>query len=373
VNVPGGRNFSQLAMPRFKAVLIEHGYAAADLERKIITAAGGEFIDGEKLSPDEALKLCETAEGIMLRRVKVTAEMIRRFRRCRILLRYGVGVDNIDLAAATDANIIVGHVPDYGMDEVSTHAIALLLACVRRIVATHRGMEGGAWDVHRHEPIWRVEGRTLGLVGLGQIGQAVARKMCGWGLRLLATDPFVDPSRARSLGVSLVDFDSLCRESDYLTLHCPLLTETRHLINARALGLMRPGAILVNTARGLVVDTKALITALDAGRLAQAALDVFEDEPLPVDSPVRRHSRIICSNHVAWYSEESHAQLQRSAAEEVVRACSGGLPRFVANIEVLHRLGRFHEWPPSEMAKWQLKRIEWLKHSLRPGPIPGSP
>ena len=348
-------------MARFTAVLIEHGYAAAEIERKIIAAAGGDLIDAESLSWAEALKLCENAEAIMLRRGEVTAEVIQGFRRCKILLRYGVGVDNIDLHAATEANIMVGHVPDYGMDEVSTHAIALLLACVRRVVGTHKKMEGGAWDVHRHEPIWRMAGRTLGLVGFGQIGQTVARKLTGWGLRLLASDPFADPAHAAARAVQLMDFDVLCREADFISLHCPLLSETRHLINARALNLMKPGAILINTARGPVVDTPALLAALDSGRVAQAGLDVFEEEPLPADSRVRRHPKIICTDHVAWYSEEAQAQLQRSAAEEVVRVCTGGLPRFVANLEVLHRLGRFEEWTPSDPAKWQLKRLEWLK------------
>jgi len=345
----------------FRAVLIEHGYAAAEIEREIIRAAGGEFIDAEKLAPGEALRLCESAEGIMLRRGEVTAEMIHRFRHCKILLRYGVGVDNIDLQAATESGIIVGHVPDYGMDEVSTHAIALLLACVRRVVTTRQRMADGAWDVHRNEPLWRMAGRTLGIVGLGSIGQTVARKLSGWNLRLLATDPFVDPARAAGLGVELVDLDSLFRQSDYLTLHCPLLPETRHLINARTLRWMKPGAMLVNTARGPVVDTIALLAAFDEGRVAQAGLDVFEDEPLPRDSRVRTHPRVVCTDHVAWYSEEAQTQLQRSAAEEVVRVCTGGLPRFVANLEVLHRLGRFDEWTLNDMARWQLKRLELLK------------
>jgi D-3-phosphoglycerate dehydrogenase len=352
-------------MKRFTAVLIEHGYSSADIERNLITAAGGEFIDAEKLSWHEALKLCENADAIMLRRGEVTADIIRGFHRCKILLRYGVGVDNIDVRAATEAKIIVGHVPDYGMDEVSMHAIALLLACVRRVVTTHQKMRGGAWDVHRQEPIWRMAGRTLGLVGLGQIGQSVARKMNGWGLRLLATDPFVEPAQASKLGVQLVEFDALCRQADFISLHCPLLPETHHLVDARALGLMKPETILINTARGPIVDTTALLAALDSGRLAQAALDVFEEEPLPAEAPIRRHAKIICTDHVAWYSEEAQAQLQRSAAEEVVRVCTGGLPRFIANFEVLHRLGRFEEWTPSEIAKWQLKRAQQLNPSPR--------
>jgi D-3-phosphoglycerate dehydrogenase / 2-oxoglutarate reductase len=346
--------------PRFRVVLIEHGYATTQYERNIIEAAGGEFIDAEELALAEALALCETADGVMFRRLDITAEIIRRLRRCKIICRYGVGTDNVDVRAATEANIIVGHVPVYCVDEVSTHALALLLACVRKVVATHRRMERGAWDVHRDDPIFRLAGKTIGLVGFGNIGRAVARKLQGWDLRLLVNDPFAGMQGTNVPGVTFVDFETLCRESDFLSLHCPLLPETHHLINARALYVMKPGAILINTARGPVVDSRALLEALDGGRLAQAGVDVFEEEPLPADSPLRNHPKITISDHTAWYSEESQIDLQRIAAEEVARVCSGGLPRSLANPEVLHRLGRFQEWTPGENMRWQLKRLERL-------------
>jgi D-3-phosphoglycerate dehydrogenase len=353
-------------MANFKAVLIEHGYSSSEIERGIITAAGGEFIDASDRPLEEALRLCEEAQGVMLRRVEAPVQLLRRFRRCKILVRYGVGTDNVDVDAATAQGIIVGHTPEYGMDEVSTHAIALWLACVRRLVETHSKMAGSsAWDVHRNEPLWRVAGRTLGIVGLGNIGRTVARKMAGWGVRLLAADPFVDAAVAAELEVELVDLDRLCQESDYITLHCPLLPETKHLINSRTLGLMKPGAILVNTARGPVVETEALLKSLDTGRLAMAGLDVFEEEPLPKGSPLRSHPRVVHTDHVAWYSEEAQAQLQRTAAEEVARVCTGGLPRSLANPQVLRRLGRFEEWTPSESVKWQLRRLERLA-SMKP-------
>ena len=348
-------------MPKFKVVLLKHGYTNIQYERDIITAAGGEFIDAENLSEEEALRLCEEAEGILVRWLQITPKLIQRFRRCKIIVRYGVGTDNVDVNAATEAGIIVGHVPTYCLDDVSTHAIALLLACVRNVARTHQRLQRGGWDINPAEPIWRTAGRTLGLVGLGNIGQVVARKMRGWGLTLLATDPFVDPSRAAGLDVKLVDLDTLCRESDYISLHVPLLPETRHLIGPRELALMKPGAILVNTARGPVLDTKTLVVSLNEGRLAGAALDVFEEEPPPLDSPLRNHPRLILTDHVAWYSEESQIELKITAAEEVVRVCTGGLPRSLANPEVLHRLGRFAEWTMNDTVRWQLKRLEKLK------------
>ena len=348
-------------MPSFKVVLIEHGYDTTEYERAIIEAAGGEFIDAEKLPLAEALKLCKNAEGVMCRRLEITREIIQGFRNCRILVRYGVGTDNIDVRAATEANIIVGHVPVYCVDEVTTHAFALLLACVRHVVPTQRKMETGGWDVHRNEPIYRMEGKTIGLVGLGNIGRAMARKLSGWGMRILAVDPFVDAKRAHAQGAELVDFQRLCRESDYISLHVPLLPETRHLINAEALALMKRGVVLVNTARGPVVDTNALLKAIQSGHVASAGLDVFEEEPLPSDSPFCSHSRIVVSDHVAWYSEESQIQLQKSAAREAVRVCTGGLPESMANPEVLPRLNGFKDWTPSETVQWQLKRLAQLK------------
>jgi D-3-phosphoglycerate dehydrogenase len=214
--------------------------------------------------------------------------------------------------------------------------------------------------VHRDNPISRLSGKTIGIVGLGNIGRAVARKLGGWDVRLMASDPFVEVQRAEALGVKLVDLQTLCRESDIVSLHCPLLPETRHLINAQTLRLMKPSSILINTARGPVVDTSALLEALRRGRIAFAGLDVFEEEPLPVDSPLRNHPKITASDHTAWYSEESQIDLQRTAAQEVVRVCRGGLPLSLANPEVLHRLGRFHEWTPGENMRWQLKRLKQL-------------
>jgi D-3-phosphoglycerate dehydrogenase len=352
-------------MSRFRVVLIEHGYSTVEYERRIISHAGGEFIDAESLPLSEALGLCEEADGILCRRLEVSAAMIQKFRRCKILMRYGVGTDNVDVSAATAAGIIVGHVPSYCIDEVSTHAIALLLACIRKVVATHEKMRSGSWDVHRADPIYRMAGRTLGLIGLGKIGGAVARKLQSWDLQVLAVDPYVEPERAESLGVQLVDLETLLRNSDYVSLHCPSLPETRHLIKSDTLAIMKPGAILINTSRGAVVDSAALLQALAGGKLGGAGLDVFEEEPLAAASPLRRHPSIVVTDHTAWYSEESQVQLQQTAAQEIVRVCTGGLPLAVANPEVLHRLGRFKEWTPNPEARWQLKRLSDLQEKAK--------
>lgn len=343
-------------MAAFKAVLIEHGYSSVERERTIIEKAGGEFINADKLPIEEALSLCADADAIMLRRINIGAEQMRSFHKCIFMIRYGVGVDNIDLNAATEQGIIVGHVPVYCQDEVSTHALALLLACVRKLLPTSDKMRSGGWDVHRSDPIFRLAGRTLGLVGLGTLGQAVARKLLGWNLRLIAADPFIEPEIAAELGVTLVPFEELLKVSDFVSLHVPLLPETTHLINDHTLTRIKRGAILVNTSRGPVVDGLAVLRALDSGQLSCAALDVFEEEPLPAGSPLRHHPRLLVTDHTAWYSEESQIELQERAAREVARCCTGGLPEAIANPEVLDRLGRRAEWTPNHLARWQERR-----------------
>ncbi|MBI2947960.1 MAG: C-terminal binding protein [Verrucomicrobia bacterium] len=348
-------------MAKFKVILIKHGYPSVEPERRVITDAGGEFFDGDKMSDEEEARICSEAEGILVRWRKITPDMIKTYRRCKILIRYGVGFDNVDVNAATEAGIIVGHLPTYCLDEVSSHTVALWLACVRRVVETHRKLARGGWDANPPAPIFRTKGKTFGLIGLGNIGQSVARKLSGWGMNLLACDPFVDPKRAEALGVRLVDQETLLRESDYVSLHVPLLPETRHLMSERQFAVIKPGAILVNTARGPVVDAKALLAALESGRVAFAALDVFEEEPPALHSPLRTHPRMVLTDHVAWYSEDSQLELKITAAEEAVRVCTGGLPRSIANPEVLQRLGRAKDWTPTEMYRWQLRRLEKLQ------------
>ena len=347
-------------MAKFKAVFVEHDYKSIQPDREIIEGAGGTLVDGDSFPVEKAWDLCADADAVMVRRLRVTRDMIGRLNRCRVLVRYGIGVDIIDLEAATERRIIVAHVPVYCQDEVSTHAICLMLACVRRLQQTIDQVRNGAWDVHENDPIFRFAGKTAGLVGFGTLGQMVARKLQGWNLRLLATDPFGEPDLAAALNVELVPLEVLLRESDIVSLHAPLLPETTHLMNGRTFGWMKRGSILVNTARGGIVDQAALLRALDSGQLTCAGLDVFEEEPLPSSSPLRNHRRVTVTDHMAWYSEEAQLELQRRAAREVVRACTGGLPEAIANPEVLVKLGRAAEWKPNHVATWQARRAQAL-------------
>ncbi len=345
-------------MARFKAVFVENDYASVEPDRQIIEAAGAEFINADKYPRDQAWAMCADADAVMVRRMTVTREMIGQLRKCQLLVRYGIGVDIIDLAAATERGIIVSHVPNYCQDEVSTQAICLMLACVRHLLPTVDAVRRGGWDVHTGDPIYRLAGKTVGLVGFGTLGQTVARKLQGWNLHICATDPYVDPDIAQSLNVKLVPFEMLLRSADILSVHAPLLPETTHLMNDAAFGLVKPGAIFVNTARGAIVDEAALLRAVERRHINCAGLDVCETEPLPLSSPLRLHPRIVVTDHIAWYSEESQLDLQRSASQEVARVCAGKLPEAIANPEVLAKLGRAAEWSPNHLARWQARRAQ---------------
>ncbi len=253
---------------------------------------------------DEAglLELCLDADGIITQYGAFSRRVLQALQRCRVISRYGVGVDTIDLAAATECGIIVAFVPDYGTDEVSNHAAALVLALHRRILPLDRGVRTGRWDFRLGTPIQRLTKQTLGVIGLGRIGTALAAKLRSFGLTILATDPYRTdwPSWVRR-----VPLDELLQASDIVSLHCPLTAETRHLMDATALRKMKSTAILVNTARGGVVDTEAVVRALRERWIAGAALDVQEAEPMPATHPLAGLDNVILTPHAAWYYEGS--------------------------------------------------------------------
>ncbi len=283
-------------------------------------------------SEAEYLERCGEADGLLVQYGALTRRVFAGLPRLRVVVRYGVGVDGIDVAAATDHRVPVVNVPDYGTDEVANHAVALLLALARRLVRLDRQTRAGAWDVFRVGPVARLAGRTVGLIGCGRIGRAVARKLGGFDVRLLGHDPYV---AAFPPGVQPVGLERLLAESDYVTIHCPLTPETRHLLNAETLARMRPSAVLINTARGGIVDTAALVEALRLGALAGAGLDVLEQEPIDPASPLLRMEQVIVTPHAAWYSEEGRSDLKRRAAEEAVRVLRGERPRHCVNPEAL--------------------------------------
>ena len=311
-----------------------------DLARDVLAAIGADVQLAAQPTSEAILEIAVGADALLVTYARITADMIGQMHRCRIISRFGIGVDNVDLAAATRAGIVVTKVPDYCIDEVSDHTMALLLAVARKIPFANAHVQAGRWEMPAVVPIHRLRGSVLGLVGFGRIPQLVAPKAKAFGLRVIACDPFTPEDVFAQEGVERVELAQLLNRSDFVSIHTPLLPETRGLFNADAFRQMKPTAYLVNTARGPIVDEAALAEALDAGRLAGAALDVMPQEP-PAGSPLLGRPNVIITPHTSFYSEESLLDLQRKAAEEVVAVLTGQKPRNAVNPEALVESSKF--------------------------------
>ena len=315
--------------PGTAIAVLEPGYARYDTERAVLEPRGA-FV--QPVAPDEdAGEAVDRLDpvALLVRERPVDAALLSRCPNLKVVVRYGVGVDAIDLAAARERGVYVANVPDYGaMHEVSDHAVALYLAVSRRIVSRDADLRRGVFGVGQREPVAGHRGATIGLLGYGRIARKAREKFVALGFaRCVVCDPSVTEDEAREDGVEIVDIDTLCRESDVVSLHAPLNEGTRHIIDARRIALMKPGAVLVNVSRGGLVDEQALADALHEGRLFGAGIDVFEQEPPPADHPLMHTPNTVLSDHTAWYSEFSVRELQQQAADEVARVLDGQPPR----------------------------------------------
>jgi len=319
-------------MSRFTVVIADNRYSSYDEERAVLSEAGADIRNFRSQSPEEARAAFADADAILVNLFPMTAEVIQALPRCRVISRYGVGYDNVAVEAATRRGIWVTFVPDYCFEEVADHALALLLNCMRKVSYRDRMIRQGRWNVHRNQPAYRVEGRTLGILGYGNAAHTLLRKVSGLGFgRVLMCDPYVRASTIKAAGAVPVDLSTLLMESDYISVHVPLTDETRRMIGRAELALVKPGAILVNTARGPVLDEAAVADALREGRLGGAGLDVFETEPLPADSPLRQLENVVLTDHAGWYSEESLVELKTKAARNVAAVLAGGVPPYPVN------------------------------------------
>jgi D-3-phosphoglycerate dehydrogenase len=305
-------------------VALDDGYASYDQETSILVAAGARFeVVPCRGSEARAMAAVREADVVLVRESPVSRAVIGEMTRCRAILRYGIGVDNIDQAAARERGVMVGNVPDYGTEEVASQAVALALAAVRRVRLHDAEVRAGRWSTGVLAPMYRLRGRTLGLIGYGRIARRTHQMLAGFGFARTLVN---DPSAETVAGIEAVDVDTICREADLISLHAPLTAQTRHLIDARRIALMRPTAVLVNTARGGLIDLDALAAALSEGRILGAGLDVFEQEPPDPAHPIFSQPGAVLTNHIGWYSEESMRDLQRMAAEEAARVLGGGTP-----------------------------------------------
>lgn len=312
-------------------VIAYPGFGDIEIEKKILSEAGLEIEHVGNLDTEEARQAARKCDVLMVTIQPVQEDLIQGMERCQLICRVGTGLDAIDIEAATRRGIWVTYAPDYSIDEVSTHAIALVLAQARGLPGLLGATRQGIWNSESGGILYRLSDQTLGVVGCGRIGQATAAKGRGLGLEVLAYDPYVDAAVMERLGVRVVDLETVLRESDYVSLHSPLTEETRHLINSETLALMKPTAYLVNAARGGLIDEDALLTAVQSGEIAGAALDVLAVEPVAADHPFLQEERILLTPHAGWYSEESKVDVRVQGAEEVVRVLRGERPRAPVN------------------------------------------
>src|SRR5215216_1610550 len=277
-------------------------------------------------SVDDILAVARDADAVLVTYAKLPGELLRQLKRCKAIGRFGLGVDNIDVPAAKEMGITVTYVPDYCLQEVSDHAMALLLALARKIPLSNTLVQAGRWEMPAVVPIHRLHGRTLGAIGFGNIPRQLAPKAKAFGLRVITHDPYVSKDVLKVFDVENVSFDQLLQSSDFISVHAPATPATHGLFNAEAFAKMKKGALIINTARGPLIDETALVAALDSGHLGGAALDVLASEPPPKDSPLIGRDNVILSPHTAFYSVEALDELQTKCASDVARVLSGEPP-----------------------------------------------
>lgn len=325
-------------MDQLKVVVTDYEYADLRYEEEVLKKAGIKLIPAQCRTEDELISACKDADGLLNQYAQITRRVIEALEKCRVIGRYGVGVNTIDIEAATDKGICVVNVPDYCVDEVSDHALALLLACARKVVLLNNSVKNGRWDYKISKPINRSRGKVLGIVGFGRIPRALAQKAKAIGFSLLVYDPYITSTDAEAYGAKLVELEELMAKSDFVSVHAPLTKQTYHMIGEKELSLMKPSAFIINTARGPVIDEKALIKVLKEGRIAGAGLDVLEEEPTPRDNPLLTMDNVIITPHVAWYSEEAEVELRTKAAQGVVDVLLGYWPKYLVNKDVKDKM-----------------------------------
>jgi D-3-phosphoglycerate dehydrogenase / 2-oxoglutarate reductase len=314
----------------YKAVIINADYPNYRIEKDILNPFSIEVFPvstGPGIS--EIKEAVQDADAVMVRETPLNSKVIEAMKHCKVIVRYGVGVDNIDLDAAKMKGIYVANVPDYGSEEVADQALALLMSVSRRIVTRDRGVRSGSWGVGAKEPIHSFNGKTLGIIGYGRIGRTFHRKVSGLGFdRVLVYDPFLVEEDS---GVRKTNIQTLCQEADVISIHSPLTNENYHLIDHEMISQMKPTAVIINTSRGGLIDEEALVEALAENRIFGAGIDVFETEPPDLNAPLFQLPNVVVTDHTGWYSEESLQDLQKKAAQEVARVFSANKPKSWVN------------------------------------------
>ena len=319
----------------FRVLITDYAWPNLEIERAIFDEIDAEIVVAPHGSAEEVIALAADVDAILTCWKQVPAAALDAATSCRIISRYGIGLDNIPVAHATELGMVVTNVPDFCLDEVAEHTLALLFACGRRIVPQVDATRQGIWNQSLARGTPRLRGQVLGLVGYGNIAQAVAERARALGLQIIAYTPRLAADALAPWGQATNDLGALLAVADYVSLHLPLTPATRGLINAEALAQMKPAAYLINTSRGAIIDDAALLAALESGQIAGAALDVMSSEPPPPDHPLLHHPRVIATPHVAFYSEAAIVDLAAKAARHVAQALRGEIPARVVNPAVL--------------------------------------
>ena len=321
----------------WKILITDYVWASIEPERQVLAEIGAELIAAETGDAAELQVLAPMMDGILTCWNPVREPVIAAAKQCQVIARYGIGLDNIDVEAATERGIVVTNVPAYCIDEVSDHAMGLLLACARKIPRFDRAVRSDVWDQNIGPEMRRIRGKTLGIVGFGRIGQAIIPKAKAFGLTINVCSPRTDPKRIQQHGAQKVSFSELLATSDFITIHAPLTAETQHLFSDAEFRAMKPTAFLINAARGGIVDTDALTAALRNGDIAGAGLDVLETEPPESDTELLTLENVVVTPHAAFVSEDAILELEVTAAACVAQVLTGQLPESVVNASVLEQ------------------------------------
>ena len=325
-------------MSQFKVVVTDYEYSSFVPEEEVLNKLGIELTFAQCKTEEDVIEACKDADALINQYAPISRKVIEKLEKCKVISRYGVGFNTIDVEAATEKGIIVGNVTDYCLDEVSNHAMALILSNARKVTLLNNAVKNGNWDFKVAVPIFRLKGRTLGLVGFGNIPQTVAKKAQAFDLKVIAYDPFVSEEVAASKNVELVTLDELCERSDFISVHVPLNQHTEKMISHEQFDKMRKEAFIINTARGPIIDEQALIEALQEGKIAGAGLDVLETEPINPDNPLLKMDNVIINPHSAFYSVEAELELKRKTAENVADVLSGYYPTYLVNRAVKEKV-----------------------------------
>ncbi len=314
-----------------KILIIDPREEGFDTEKKAFSKEDVTLMICQCKDEDELIEKAGNADIVIFTSSKISGRVISSLNNCKMLIRYGVGLENVDIKAATEKGIYVCNTPDYGTYAVAEHAFALLINVNRHLLYLDRYVRSGGWDISDIQEVNSLRGKVLGIIGFGNIGRLVYNMAAGFEMKIKVYDPFANEDVLTNYRVELVTFDEIVKTSDNITLHLPLTDKTFHLFNKKIFGRMKEGSVIINTSRGAIINQTDFVEALRKGKLAGAGLDVFESEPLDIDSELRKMDNVILTPHVAWYTQESIISLHQEVIDEVLRVIHGKIPKNAVN------------------------------------------